>query len=70
MNSRELKAQMVRKDKTADQLCAAIGISRSAWFRKISGDNEFTQSEINSIRHELELDDQQTRSIFFSDEVA
>ena len=59
MNARELKAQMVRKDKTVDQLCTALGISRSAWFRKVAG-----------LRFELELDDHQTADIFFSEEVS
>ena len=70
MNSRELKAQMIRKDKTVDQLCAALGISRSAWFRKVSGESQFTQGEIMGLRFELELDDQQTGIIFFDDEVS
>lgn len=70
MNSRELKAQMIRKDKTVDGLCAAIGISRSAWFRKISGESQFTQSEIMAIRRELELDDHQIVIIFFDEEVS
>ena len=69
MNAKELKAQMIRKDKTVDQLCAALGISRSAWFRKVGGESEFTQGEIKGIRFELELDDQLTRIIFFEDEV-
>lgn len=70
MNSRELKAQMIRKDKSVDQLCAAIGISRSAWFRKVSGESQFTQGEITDLRRELELDDQQTGIIFFNEEVS
>lgn len=70
MNSKELKAQMIRKDKTVDQLCAALGISRSAWFRKVSGDSQFTQGEITGLRYELELDDQQTGLIFFNNEVS
>lgn len=70
MNRKELKAQMIRKDKTVDQLCAALGISRSAWFRKVCGKSEFTQGEISGLRFELELDDQQTVLIFFSDEVS
>lgn len=69
MNVKELKAQMIRKDKTVDQLCAALGISRSAWFRKVGGESEFTQGEIKGLRFELELDDQLTRIIFFEDEV-
>lgn len=70
MNAKELKAQMIRKEKTPDQLCAALGISRSAWFRKVGGDSQFTQGEIMNIRHELELDDQQTMMIFFNEEVS
>ena len=70
MNTRELKAQMIRKDKTADDLCAAIGISRSAWFRKVGGESQFTQGEIMGIRRELDLDDQQTGIIFFNEEVS
>ena len=70
MDVRELKAQMVRKEKTPDQLCAALGISKSAWYRKIGGDTQFTQSEIVGLRRELELDDHQTTLIFFNEEVS
>lgn len=70
MNTKELKVAMIRKDMTVDRLCNAIGISRSAWFRKVSGESEFTQGEINTMRHELDLDDEQTISIFFADEIA
>ena len=70
MNVRELKAQMIRKDKTVDQLCAALGISRSAWFRKISGESEFTMGEIAGLRYELELDDALTAMIFFPKKVS
>ena len=70
MNKRELKAQMIRKDKTVDQLCTALGISRTAWFRKVGGDSQFTQGEIAGLRFELELDDHQTADIFFSTEVS
>lgn len=70
MNKRELKAQMVRKDKSTDDLCAALGISRAAWFRKISGFSQFTQGEIKALRFELELDDHQTAIIFFEPEVS
>ena len=69
MNSKELKVQMIRKEKSVDDLCAALGISRSAWFRKIGGESEFTQGEISRLRFELNLDDEQTGIIFFSDDV-
>ena len=64
MNALELKAQMVRKEKSVDQLCTALGISRSAWFRKVGGESEFTQGEIAGLRFELELHDHQTAEIW------
>ena len=70
MNVKELKAQMIRKDKTVDQLCAALGISRSAWFRKVGGESEFTQGEISGLRFELDLDDHLTGIIFFTKQVS
>lgn len=65
MNKTELKVHMLRKDKTAEQLCTALGISRSAWFRKTNGISQFTQGEISALRYELELDDHDTAKIFF-----
>lgn len=70
MNAKALKAQMILKDKTVDQLCTALGISRSAWFRKVCGVSEFTQGEITGLRFELELDDHQTADIFFNQNVS
>ena len=70
MNSRELKAQMIRNGKSVDDLCTALGISRSAWFRKVNGESQFTQGEINGLRFELSLDDQQTINIFFNSQVS
>ena len=70
MNARELKAQMIRKDKSVDQLCTALGISRTAWFRKVGGKSQFTQGEIMGLRFELDLDDHQTAEIFFNSEVS
>jgi len=70
MNGKALKAQMILKGKTVDDLCTALGISRSSWFRKVCGTNEFTQGEISGLRFELDLDDHQTAEIFFAKEVS
>lgn len=70
MNRNELQRQIRLEGKTVDQLCSALGISRSAWFRKIGGRSEFTQSEICTLRRELELDDELTGFIFFNDKVS
>lgn len=70
MNKKELKAQMIRSEKTVDQLCAALGICRSAWFRKINGKSWFNQGEIIRLRAELDLNDEQTGLIFFDTKVS
>ena len=70
MNRKELRAQMIRMGKSTDELCAAIGISRSAWFRKLNGESEFTQGEITGLRSELSLDDRMTGVIFFNGTVS
>lgn len=70
MNTNELKVQMIRQQKTAEQLCVTLGISKSAWYRKIGGESQFTQGEIMDLRRELSLDDRQTALIFFDDQVS
>lgn len=70
MNVKALKARMIIKEKSIDALCAALGISRTSWFRKVGGESQFTQGEISVLRHELDLDDHQTAEIFFSQEVS
>ena len=61
---------MIRKEKTVDPLCPALGISRTAWFRKVGCESQFTQGEIMGLRFELDLDDHQTADIFFNTEVS
>ena len=70
MNKTELQIAMLREEKSVDDLCAALGISRSSWFRKVGGDSQFTQGEIMALRFELQLTDQQTTRIFFDDKVS
>lgn len=70
MNVLKLKARIVLEKKTVEGLCAAMGISRSAWSRKTAGVSEFTQSEICILRKELNLDDHETAEIFFNEKVS
>lgn len=70
MNARKLKAEMVLKDKNVDDICTAAGFGRSSWFRKISGETEFTQGEISAISALLNLSTEQIGSIFFDPEVS
>ena len=70
MNVNKLKAEMVLKGKSVDDVCAAAGFDRSSWFRKISGKTEFKQGEISAISRLLGLDKEQIGSIFFDPEVS
>ena len=70
MDRTELSVAMIRKGKTNEDMYSVIGISRSAWFRKLSGASEFTQSEICAMRDILDLDDNKTVKIFFSKKVS
>lgn len=70
MNSLKLKAEMMLNGKSVDDICAAAGFSRSAWFRKISGETEFTQAEINAIAHLLKMDINKVGDIFFEEVVS
>jgi len=70
MNTAALKARIILQGKSINELCETLGISRSAWFRKLSGTSEFTRSEIDRLRELLKLDDHETAQIFFSVKVS
>ena len=65
MNKLKLKAAIALEDLSADKVCAEIGISHSAWWRKITGKSQFTQGEICKLREILHLTPEQTVEIFF-----
>ena len=70
MNAKKLKAEMALKEKSVSDMCAAMGIARSSWFRKITGITEFTQAEISTMAKLLDLSVEQIGSIFFEDVVS
>ena len=70
MNTRALEAQMVLAGVRVPDLCAAIGISESAFYRKKAGASEFTQSEIAAIAKVCRMSKDTILSVFFADEVA
>lgn len=51
-----LQAEMQRRGFNATQLAKAIGISKSAFSKKINGKSEFTLSEIQGIVEVLGLE--------------
>lgn len=68
MDSVELEIAMKRKGISSEKLSKIIGISRSAFYRKMKGQSEFTQGEIQRIVDALELDS--PMEIFFAAKVS
>ena len=68
MNKARLEYEMKIRNVTKDQLCAAMNISRSAFYRKCNGISEFTQSEIQFIVDYLQLDT--PVGVFFNEKVS
>lgn len=64
MNKALLEYKMKEKGVSIVDMCAMLGISRSAFYRKCIGISEFTQSEIKKIVDFLELDS--PMEIFFA----
>lgn len=70
MQTNVLRAEMVRKGINGQKMSEAIGISESAFYRKMSGATEFTLSELKAIRDTLELSHDDVYNIFFADKVS
>ena len=67
MDRYKLEYEMKRRHISQAKLCSAIGMSRSAFYRKISGKSDFTLSEINAITDYLGVSPE---GIFFPSKVS
>lgn len=68
MNKTVLLQEIKKHGKTIERLCADLGFSRSAFYRKCNGKSEFTQSEIQKIVDYLDL--KSPMGIFFAEKVS
>lgn len=68
MNKASLEYEMALHKISKSDMCAMLGISRSAFYRKCNGESEFTQSEIQKIVDVLNLDS--PMGIFFTEKVS
>lgn len=68
MDKYRLEYEMKRRNVTQEELCKALKISRSAFYRKCNGLSEFTQGEIQGIVDYLKLDS--PMGIFFKEKVS
>ena len=65
MNGRALLALLTERKITQKELCEAIGIDYTTFYRKVNGVREFTRAEISAIARELRLSDDQIIELFF-----
>lgn len=68
MDGVRLEYEIKRRGETVSSVCEAIGMSKSAFYRKRNGKTEFTQSEIQKIVDFLGLDS--PMGIFFTGKVS
>ena len=63
-----LKAQMVLNGVTAKQLCEALDIDESTFYRKLKNNGQFTREEIATMIKVLKIEN--PSEIFFINELA
>lgn len=68
MNKAKLEYEMSVHNISKSDMCAMLGISRSAFYRKCNGESEFTQSEIQKIVDILNLES--PMGIFFNEKMS
>lgn len=68
MNGARLREEMKRRGISCQEMCAELGMCRSAFYRKCNGISEFTQGEIQKIVDFLELES--PVGIFFTEKVS
>lgn len=70
MNTALLKSQIALNEKRIPNLAKSLGISRSALYRKLACDTEFTRKEIEMLIKCLNLDTDTAMAIFFEEKVS
>ena len=67
MNVILLEMKMKMKGKTNEDMARRIGVDPAKFYRKKAGKSEFTRSELQAIRAELSLSQDELETIFFKD---
>lgn len=70
MNINALKAKMVLEGISTEKLAQEIGVSKSAFYRKLNGKTEFTREEIQKIIDVLRISNSDAFKIFFENQVS
>lgn len=70
MNINLLKSQIALKGKKITDIARILSISKTAIYRKLNGDSDFTRQEIFKIIEYLGIDTELAMKIFFDDKVS
>lgn len=70
MNPDKLRGKIVENGYSCKTFSDAIGIGRTALYRKLNGTTEFSRSEIQAITTVLHLTSEQLLDIFFGNKVS
>ncbi|KRU24045.1 TetR family transcriptional regulator [Clostridium sporogenes] len=70
MNTILLKSQIVLNNKRIPDVAKELRISKSAFYRKLRGDTEFTRQEISKMIDYLNLSVDIAMDIFFNEKVS
>ena len=70
MNINLLKSQIALKGKKISDVAKKLKISKSAFYRKLSGKSDFTRGEICGMIDFLEIETDKAMEIFFSNYVS
>lgn len=68
-NTNRLKAAMVANGYTQERLSKVLAMSPATFNYKLNGKREFLASEISKLVYVLNLDEEETRTIFFNPDV-
>lgn len=66
-NGDKLAGAMAEKRCSVEKMSNALGINPATFYRKRTGESEFTRNEIQIIAHTLDLTTEEIRNIFFAD---
>lgn len=70
MDTNKLRYFIADRGKSISDIEAALGISKTALYRKMNSKSEFTREEIQKLILVLGLSDEETMSVFFNDKVS
>jgi transcriptional regulator with XRE-family HTH domain len=65
-HANELRAELVRKELSVEDVAKQMGIDKASLYRKLKGDSEFLRIEIEKLVNILQLSGEDVLRIFFT----